>query len=1080
MATVTVALAGTPEAATADFVCDGIDDNIEITSAIAQLAALGGGTLQIAGGVYSTSRPIIVEQDNIAIVGAADKSTIIRPAADWVSISTAGGAQATGVLTFVGVDNFAARNLVVESTVLPMNGIIAIPDGPVGAGQVATNGLFDNNVVRMAQAHTYSIWSLRSIGMTITNNLVDGGATLSNANFSQEGIEIFGGDDVLISGNTLLNIGNAAINLITISGTVADSDLSNIQILNNNIDASRIGVVLGTTYSAIHGSANISNIEIDGNIITNGFEGGIFVEMQDGTLADPTLLDTLTITNNQIEVLANPDQNFITFGLYFDGKNGDGLTISSNININNNTLNLTSTMAILPPPTRISASNSRFVIFYNYEDLNFSDNVLNSDLTDIISSAVSTFLSDDVEIRRNDVTGFLGFGMEVSSSSNIIIDANNLIDWGGFVDYFAILVASSGNVTVSANDVESPANFQGPIAANIFSTNVSFTANRMLADRDFSIAGTNYRDLLLTDGGIIAVGSRIANYLEGNAEANTLDGGEGADMLAGLGGDDLYFVDNVGDLVVEIAGEGIDEVRTSISYALGVGVDVEKLATTNAAGTVAINLTGNALVQLLIGNAGANIIDGGAGADTMRGLGGNDIYLVDDANDVVEEVSGGGNDEARTSVSYALGVDAYVERLVTSDAAGTANLNLTGNAHVLELTGNAGVNIITGGSGNNLLDGGLGADTLVGLGGNDVYIVDDAADIVTEVVGEGFDELRTSISYALGSGVDVEKLVTSNAAGTGAINLSGNALVQDLTGNAGANILDGGGGNDTLRGLGGDDIYVIDNAGVTIVEAAGSGYDTLSSSISYTLGAGVSIELLRLNVAIATSALNLTGNEIANRLEGNAGVNILNGGAGADVLQGFGSNDIYYLDHADDQIIEGSDEGANDVAYSAVSYILGSGVNVEILSTISHGATAAINLTGNALRNQLIGNAGANILDGGGASNGRDTLQGLGGDDIYIIRQGDEFIYETAGGGIDEVRTHVNFALASGVQVEKISTADAVATTGLFLTGNALAQEITGNAGANTLDGGAGADVMRGLGGDDHYIIEDAADLIIP
>jgi Right handed beta helix region len=498
LAIVTVALAGTPEAATADFVCDGSDDNIEIAAAIAQLATLGGGTLQIAGGVYSTSRPIIVEHDNIQIVGVADRSTIIRPASDWVSIFTAGGAQPTGVVSFVGVDNFAARNLVVESTTLPMNGIIAIPDGPEGTGQISTNGVFDNNVVRMAQAHTYSIWSLLSTGMTITNNLVDGGATLTNANISQEGIEIFGGDDIVISGNTLVNIGNAAINLISLAAILPDTHLTNIQVKDNIIDASRIGVFVGSTYSAENGAANIGNLEIDGNVITNGFEGGIFVEMQDGILSEPTLLDNLTISNNQIEVLANPSQSFITAALYFDGKNYDGLNISSNVNIFNNSLELKSTTATLPPPSRISTSNSRYVIFYNFEDVIFSDNNLVSDVQNVVTNAISTIISDNVEIRRNDLTGFLGFGMEVSNSSDLVIDANKLIDWGGYVDYFAILVAGSSNVVVSANDVESPLNFQAPIAANIFSTNVSFVANRMIADRDFSIAGTNYRDLQIT------------------------------------------------------------------------------------------------------------------------------------------------------------------------------------------------------------------------------------------------------------------------------------------------------------------------------------------------------------------------------------------------------------------------------------------------------------------------------------------------------------------------------------------------------------------------------------------------------
>ena len=55
---VTVALAGTPEALTADYVCDGFDDQVEINAAIVHASTLGGGVVSIATGNYSTSLPI--------------------------------------------------------------------------------------------------------------------------------------------------------------------------------------------------------------------------------------------------------------------------------------------------------------------------------------------------------------------------------------------------------------------------------------------------------------------------------------------------------------------------------------------------------------------------------------------------------------------------------------------------------------------------------------------------------------------------------------------------------------------------------------------------------------------------------------------------------------------------------------------------------------------------------------------------------------------------------------------------------------------------------------------------------------
>ncbi len=70
---------------------------------------------------------------------------------------------------------------------------------------------------------------------------------------------------------------------------------------------------------------------------------------------------------------------------------------------------------------------------------------------------------------------------------------------------------------------------------------------------------------------------------------------------------------------------------------------VEVLSTTNNAGTGAINLAGNELVNSIAGNNGANVLNGGAGADTLNGLGGDDLLYVDNAGDVVVEAAGGGS-----------------------------------------------------------------------------------------------------------------------------------------------------------------------------------------------------------------------------------------------------------------------------------------------------------------------------------------------------------------------------------------------------------------------------------------------------
>ena len=315
-------------------------------------------------------------------------------------------------------------------------------------------------------------------------------------------------------------------------------------------------------------------------------------------------------------------------------------------------------------------------------------------------------------------------------------------------------------------------------------------------------------------------------HLTGNDNANFIDGWLGADTMIGGLGDDTYFVDNVGDSVVELSGEGIDTIWAALPvFSLEPFTHVE-------------NLSGDETDQQLTGNDGNNKINGRYGADTMIGLGGNDTYVVDDPFDVVVEAIGEGSDFVLTSVSYALAAGAEVETL---RASGTSDIDLTGNEFAQTISGNAGANaisgdggddyllgyagndtlsggdgadhlrggtgndVLTGGSGNDRLRGEGGADHMDGGAGNDIYYVDNALDTVSEAAGSGTDQILTSVDYTLAAGAEVEKVSTSNRKGTDGIDLTGNEFGQQLHGNAGANVLSGGGGKDYLWGYGGND-----------------------------------------------------------------------------------------------------------------------------------------------------------------------------------------------------------------------------------------------------------------------------------
>jgi hypothetical protein len=107
-----------------------------------------------------------------------------------------------------------------------------------------------------------------------------------------------------------------------------------------------------------------------------------------------------------------------------------------------------------------------------------------------------------------------------------------------------------------------------------------------------------------------------------------------------------------------------------------------------------------------------------------------------------------------------------------------------------------------------------------------------------------------------------------------------------LLGFGGDDTLRGGFGNDTMNGGAGNDVYFVNAAGDRVIEAAAGGTDTVQSSATTTLAAGV--EKL---VLLGAGAINGTGNALANTLTGNAGNNTLNGGTGPDVLSGRGGND---------------------------------------------------------------------------------------------------------------------------------------------------------------------------------------------
>ncbi|WP_264045114.1 Ig-like domain-containing protein [Methylobacterium flocculans] len=148
------------------------------------------------------------------------------------------------------------------------------------------------------------------------------------------------------------------------------------------------------------------------------------------------------------------------------------------------------------------------------------------------------------------------------------------------------------------------------------------------------------------------MGTNSNDTLLGDSRNNVLKGGGGQDIMKGGLGDDIYEVDDAGDSVVELAGEGIDTVESWVSYTLSANVENLKLLGTNLTGT------GNGLANLLVGGKGNDILNGKAGNDYLTGGAGADTFVFErgTGHDVITDfvTSGATHDVVDlTSFSYA-------------------------------------------------------------------------------------------------------------------------------------------------------------------------------------------------------------------------------------------------------------------------------------------------------------------------------------------------------------------------------------------------------------------------------------------
>jgi Ca2+-binding RTX toxin-like protein len=284
-------------------------------------------------------------------------------------------------------------------------------------------------------------------------------------------------------------------------------------------------------------------------------------------------------------------------------------------------------------------------------------------------------------------------------------------------------------------------------------------------------------------------------------DVGNLDGVNGFRILGAAAGDLTgKFVAAAGD----INGDGVDDLL----------VRGEDIGGTDDFNPVVYVIYG--VRTVLAATNGDDAFTGGGGVDTLSGLGGKDTLYGVGGDDIID--GGDGNDQlfggdGADDLVGGLGGDtlfgdAGADDLSGGDGAdklygGTGADLLNGGTGNDRMDGQSDIDTLNGGAGNDYLDGGLGADIMTGGTENDVYIVDDAGDQTIELVGGGFDIVRTTLDWVLANNIEALELQAATAA-----NGTGNAGSNNLQGNAGANTLSGLAGVDTINGNDGDDIII--------------------------------------------------------------------------------------------------------------------------------------------------------------------------------------------------------------------------------------------------------------------------------
>jgi Ca2+-binding RTX toxin-like protein len=745
--------------------------------------------------------------------------------------------------------------------------------------------------------------------------------------------------------------------------------------------------------------------------------------------------------------------------------------------------------AVLTGGNNVITNGSPF--YGTYFDGGAGDDTLDGGSFDPSLSYENATAAVNVNISSNTATGgggtdtLIGFfgSIEGSAFSDILtgnpgyndISGNSGDDALYGLDADDYLSGGAGNDTIDGGSGTDYANYFGGRIVSGVTVNLSLAGPQNTGGAGIdtlvsieNLVGSGFADTL--------IGSANANILYGDSGDDTLDGGAGADELDGSAGNDLYYVDDAGDNIIEYSfnGDYRDRVITTLSdYALP-----EYVEELTYAGNAAFSGQGNAHANtIVVGNSIGGFIEARAGSDTIIGGAGHDTLFGDSAGGDVAPSSGISfgagsivhSGTANSSVATALNVSNQFSLGADPDIGGATvvpHVSIAGtgagviNYYSIQIN-NPGA-IITADvdygfgtasnfngperfsalriydpSGSLVADSSFGSTTLEGSGGSSTTTDGYISALATQSGLYRVELLALTFTFTNGGASTVEAPIPAGATYELQISVEGEYVFYNdvLNGGSGDDTLNGGIGNDVLSGgVGGD---IVDGGAGGDVLDGGAGTDTAS----YASAAGLVVAYLgapSLNYGDAAddsyiSIEALTGSNFNDYLYSSEAGETVSGGAGIDTVFGYGGNDTLNGGIDFDYMLGG--EGADTINGDAGTDIL-AGENGN--DTIN-GGDDFDQIYGGAGTDTLNGDAGSDYVFGGTEN---DTINGGAGSD---------FLYGEAGNDVINGGSEYDLLQGNDGDDRLFGGDDPGVVNGLF-----------GQNGNDTLIGGTGIDYMWG------------------